>query len=70
MLSPLSIASSLNWIAGHFPRCVFGACCLVWFLFGLLLCVLSFCLLCCCNVQVPYQFTFVAPNQKAAMCMQ
>ena len=49
MLSPLSIASSLNWIAGHFPRCVFGACCLIWFLFGLLLCVLSFCLLCCCN---------------------
>ena len=23
MLSLLSTASSLNWIAGHFPRCVF-----------------------------------------------
>ena len=29
MLSLLSIASSLNWIAGHFPRCVFAACFLV-----------------------------------------
>ena len=58
---------------------VVGNCVFVfWLVCCVCLCVVLFCLLLCfCNgivtavdyVQVPYQFTFVAPHRQAAICM-
>ena len=76
MLSPLSHRLSLNWTADHFPFAFLVlAFCLVLVLSVALGVVFLFAVFCNGIVTAaglctgPYQFTLLASNQMAAICM-